>query len=465
MKTYQFSNEDYLFLKGVVGDNHVLILDQIEKDFTHDELKTVTGIPDFHVYVTDKSQISSIMTYANHHKIPVTVRGSGTGLVGACVAVYGGILLDTSKMNKILELDKINMTLKVEPGVILLDIYEKVEKEGLFYAPDPGEKTATIGGNISTNAGGMRAVKYGVTRDWVRGLEVVLPTGEIIDTGGKVVKNSTGFAIKDLIIGSEGTLGIIVSATLKLIALPKKTMSLLVPFANNLDAISAAPTLLTEHVMPTAIEFLNKEALKYSEAFMGKKIPNHNYDAYLLLSYDGHNEDVLLEDIEKASKLCIEKLNAIDVYLIDTEERKKSVWSIRGAFLEAIKASTSEIDECDVVLPRSHIAEFLDFTQKLSQELNLRIPFFGHVGDGNLHIYFCKDQLMDHIWKSKRDDGFMKLYQKAFSLGGLVSGEHGVGYAKKDYMELQVGKKQVSLMKEIKTVFDPNHILNPGKII
>lgn len=465
MKFYQFSNQDYEFLKNVVGSINVLIGSQIEKDFTHDELKTVSGIPDYHVFVKDKYEISRIMTYANEKLIPVTVRGSGTGLVGSCVAIYGGILLDTSRMNQIIELDKTNMTLTVEPGVILLDIYEKVEKEGLFYAPDPCEKTATIGGNISTNAGGMRAVKYGVTRDWVRGLEVVLPTGEIIDTGGKVVKNSTGYAIKDLMIGSEGTLGIITKAVLKLIALPKRTMSLLVPFRNNLEAISAAPKLLTNHVMPTAIEFLNQEALKYSEDFMGKKIPNHQYDAYLLISYDGHNEDVLMDDIEKASQICVDQLNAIDVYLIDTDERKKSVWTIRGAFLEAIKSSTTEIDECDVVLPRSHIAEFLDYTQNLSKELDIRIPYFGHVGDGNLHLYFCKDQLSDQVWKQKRDEGFKKLYQKAFSFGGLVSGEHGVGFAKKEYMEIQVGKKQISLMKEIKKVFDPNHILNPGKII
>jgi glycolate oxidase len=255
MNYKKMDQSDFNYLKSLVGNEQIRMHNEIEKDFSHDELGTVFGFPEAHVTVIEKSHIQAIMKYAYQENIPVTVRGSGTGLVGACVPLYGGILLDTSKMNRIIELDKTNLTLRVEPGVLLLDIYECVEKEGLFYAPDPGEKTATIGGNISTNAGGMRAVKYGVTRDWVRGLEVITPDGELITLGGKVVKNSTGYALKDLIIGSEGTLGIIVEATLKLIPKPKKTISLLVPFKNREDAISAAPRLIMDHVIPTAVEF------------------------------------------------------------------------------------------------------------------------------------------------------------------------------------------------------------------
>ena len=357
------------------------------------------------------------------------------------------------------------MTLRFEPGVLILDIYETVEKENLLYAPDPGEKTATIGGNISTNAGGMRAVKYGVTRDWVRGLEVVMPDGEIITTGGKVVKNSTGYALKDLFIGSEGTLGIIVEATLKLIPLPKKTVSLLVPFEKRIDAINAAPILIKKHVTPTAVEFLERQSLQYSEEFLGKKIPHNNYEAYLLLSYDGNNDQSLQEDIDIASKLCIDELGAVDVFTVDTEERRKSVWTIRGAFLEAIKSSSDQIDECDVVLPRSNIAAFLDYTKEVSQIIDVRIPYFGHVGDGNLHIYLCKDGLEESIWQEKLSKGFDLLYNKALSLGGLISGEHGIGFAKKIYMEKQVGPKQMELMRGIKQVFDPNNILNPNKVV
>lgn len=465
MTYHKLTKQDISYIKHIVGDESLFMGDNIEKDFSHDELGTVFAYPEIHVTPSDKYQISKIMAYAHQHIIPVTVRGSGTGLVGACVPIHGGILLDVSKMNHIIELDKTNLTLRVEPGVLLMDIYEHVEKENLFYAPDPGEKSASIGGNISTNAGGMRAIKYGVTRDWIRALEVVLPDGEIVQFGSKVVKNSTGYGLKDLIIGSEGTLGIIVEATLKLIPLPKKSVSLLVPFQSREDAIAAAPQIILDHVLPTALEFLEKQSLQYSETFLGKKIPHNDYAAYLLISYDGNNEKAIDEDIEIASSLCINKYHAIDVFLVDTEERKKSVWTVRGGFLEAIKASTSEIDECDVVLPRSHIGEFLNYVRKISDDLNIRIPYFGHVGDGNLHIYFCKDDLDEKTWHDKLKVGFDALYEKAFSFGGLVSGEHGIGYAKREYMQKLLGDKQFHIMRGIKASFDPHHILNPGKVI
>lgn len=452
-------------LKSMVEDQQLTLKNAIEDDFKHDELGTVEGSPDIHIYVKTTEEISAIMRYANDHKIAVTVRGSGTGLVGGSVALNGGILLDTSKMNNILELDKTNLTLTVEPGVLLLDIYEYVEKEGLFYAPDPGEKTATVGGNISTNAGGMRAVKYGVTRDWIRGLEVVLPTGEVVSFGGKVVKNSTGYALKDLMVGSEGTLGIITKATLKLMPKPTASVSLLVPFKQKKEAIEAAPNLIMDHVVPTALEYLEQEAIKHSEEFLGKTIPHNTYPAYLLVSYDGNSEASIARDVEIASDLCVNHYGAEDVYLIDTTERHNSVWSIRGGFLEAIKASTTLMDECDVVLPRSEIKAFLDYTKTISQENNLRIPYFGHVGDGNLHLYLCKDQYDEATWQDKKTTVFNQLYEKAHQLGGLVSGEHGIGYAKKTYMEHYLGQAQMRLMREIKQAFDPNKILNPRKIV
>jgi glycolate oxidase len=463
---YKIINQtDIEVLSEIVGKNNLIEKSEIEPDFSHDELQTIISYPDIHIYVNNKEQIQKIMKYAYQENIPVTVRGSGTGLVGACVPIYGGILLDTSKMNHFIELDKINLTLRVEPGVLLMEIYEYVEKEGLFYAPDPGEKSATIGGNIATNAGGMRAVKYGVTRDWVRGLEVVLPNGELVSFGGKVVKNSSGYALKDLIIGSEGTLGIVVEATLKLIPIPNKTVSLLIPFANRIDAINAVPTVISSETLPTAVEFLEKESLRFSEDYLGKKIPNANYEAYLLVSYDGNTQDEIDHHVEVISDITVNSLGALDVYLVDTDERKQSVWSARGAFLEAIKASTTMIDECDVVLPRSHISEYLSFTQNLAKELDIRIPYFGHAGDGNLHIYFCKDNLSDESWEEKIKIGFNKMYKKAFEFGGLVSGEHGIGYAKKGYLKDQLGDTQIEIMQGIKKVFDPKNILNPGKII
>ena len=455
--------KDIQALKEIFGENNVYDKN-IEEEYAKDEMGTIVSFPEVRVVAHDKNEISSLMVYANQETIPVTVRGAGTGLVGGSVPVHGGILLDLSQMNKIIELDKTNLTLTVQPGLMLLDIYDAIEKEGLFYAPDPGEKTATIGGNIATNAGGMRAIKYGVTRDWVRGLEVVLPTGEIIKTGGKVVKNSTGYPLKELFVGTEGTLGIIVEVTLKLTSLPKFSASLLVPFVDAISAITAAPELIKRHVTPTAVEYIDQTSLAYSNQFLGKHIPHDTHDAYLLLSYDGNSQEALDDDIEQASKICIE-LGALDVYLIDTAERKSSVWSVRGAFLEAIKASTTQMDEIDVVLPRSNIAEYLDFTKEVSKDLAIRIPYFGHVGDGNLHIYFCKDNLDDKTWQATLNKGFELMYQKAFKLGGLVSGEHGIGFAKKKYMVDLLGETQINLMKGIKNVFDPKGILNPDKVI
>ncbi len=461
----KIDNNDILFFKKELTETQVVLKDDMSEDIVHDEMKMISSYPEILVYALSVDDVKIVMEYASQKQIPVTVRGAGTGLVGGCVPIYGGILLDLSRMNNILELDEKNLTLTVEPGVLLMELASYVEERGYFYAPDPGEKSATIGGNIATNAGGMRAVKYGVTRDWVRSLDVVLPSGELITLSGKVVKDSSGFSLKDLIIGSEGTLGIIVKAVLKLIPKPRKSVSLLVPF-NDIDkALSAANVIVSYKVIPTAIEYLNKTTLAFSKEFLGKEIPHANYPAYLLLSFDGNSDVDIDNTIDDISALAIDELGAVDVYLVDTDERKESVWQARGAFLEAIKASTTEMDECDVVLPRDKINEFIFFTEKLSEKLNIRIPYFGHVGDGNLHIYLCRDNLQQKQWERVLEEGFKALYDNAFSLGGKVSGEHGIGYAKKMFLEKQVGKIQITLMKGIKKLFDPNNILNPGKVI
>lgn len=460
----KIDDKDILVFKEIFGENNCFIGDEIEHEYVKDEMGIVVGYPEVRVIGKDKYQVSKLMKYAYENNIPVTVRGAGTGLVGGCVAVKGGVLLDLTGMDRIIELDHTNMTLRVEPGVLMLDLYDKVLKNNLFYGPDPGEKTATIGGTISTNAGGMRAIKYGTTREWIRGLEVVLPNGEIIKVGGKVVKNSSGYPLKELFIGTEGTLGVIVEATLKLTSLPKYSTSLLVPFEDTITAVNAASNIIEKHVTPTAAEYVNQPSLKYSKEFLGKHMPHDNYDAYLLLSYDGTTKEALDKDIDRASELCME-YGAIDVYLIDTDERNESVWTIRGAFLEAIKASTPMMDEIDVVVPRSAIAEYLEFTEEVSKKLGLRMPYFGHVGDGNLHIYYCQDNLEKEVFEEKLKEAFEIMYNKAFEMGGLVSGEHGVGYAKKEYLVTQIGETQLKLMKGIKKLFDPKNILNPDKIV
>lgn len=465
MNYKKMDSNDFLALTSIVGKERIFIKDQIDEKYSHDQLGTAVSYPEAHIQVKDKHEVSKIMKYAYQENIPVTVRGAGTGLVGGSVAVMGGILLDMSLMNQIIELDKINLTLTVEPGVKLFEIYECVEKEGLFYAPDPGEKRASIGGNISTNAGGMRAIKYGTTREWVRSLEVVTPKGELLRFGSKVVKNSTGYGLKDLIIGSEGTLGIIVSATLKLIPKPKFTKSMLVAFANREDAIQASPRLIKDYVLPTAVEFFEKQSLEYNEAFFGTTIENGSFNAYLLLSYDSNDEESLDKDLEHVKKLVLNQYGALDAFIIDPSSKRSNVWNIRGGFLEAIKASSDFVDECDVVLPRSEISGFLSYVREVSLKLNVRIPYFGHIGDGNLHIYLCKDNASDEVWHERVTKGFEMLYQKAFELGGLVSGEHGIGIAKKMYMQKLLGDEQMLLMQGIKKVFDPKMILNPKKIV
>lgn len=457
--------QDVLFLQQLLGDTKVFHGEAISEDYAKDELGTIKSLPEVLVFVSTTEEVSRVMKYANANHIPVVVRGSGTGLVGACVAIYGGIMIDTTKMNKILELDEHNLTLTVEPGVLLMDIYEYVEPKGYFYAPDPGEKSATIGGNIATNAGGMRAVKYGVTRDWIRALEVVLPTGDIEMFGRKVVKDSTGYSLKHLMIGSEGTLGIITKAVLKLVAKPKHAISILVPFESIEKGIESVPHLIRSKSNPTAIEFFERKTILFAEEFLGKKFPDTRSNAYILLTFDGSNEEQIKTAYQSAADLCLNELGALDVLIVDTEERKEAVWKTRGAFLEAIKASTSFMDECDVVVPRSEVADFIKFTYELSQQYQIRIPSFGHAGDGNLHIYICQDDLDQETFESKLKKIFDEMYKRASNVGGLVSGEHGIGYAKKDYMRKQLGEVQHRIMLDIKKAFDPNNILNPGKVV
>ena len=454
---------DIAALQAIVGQADVFYGDAINPDYSHDELGDISCMPEVLVRVHSTEEISAIMKLAYERTIPVTVRGSGTGLVGAAVPLHGGILLETTKMNKILKLDEENLTVTVQPGVLLMELSAFAEENDFLYPPDPGEKSATIGGNISTNAGGMRAVKYGVTRDYVRSLTVVLPNGEIQVLGAAVAKNSSGYSLKDLVIGSEGTLCIITEAVLKLVPRPKVSVSLLVPFPDMKSAIEAVPQIIRSKVTPTAIEYMSRDTILFSESYLGKKFPDTKNDAYILLTFDGNTNEQVDQDLSTVAELCLQ-IGALDAYIVDTEERKKSVWSARGAFLEAIKASTTQMDECDVVVPGNQVDTFIKYTHELAKEFNLRIPSFGHAGDGNLHVYICRDALNDEDWHSTLQAVFDRMYEKAVELGGLVSGEHGIGYAKKEFLKRQYGETPIALMQGIKRVFDEKNILNPGKI-
>ncbi|MEG1291795.1 MAG: FAD-linked oxidase C-terminal domain-containing protein, partial [Lachnospiraceae bacterium] len=354
-------------------------------------------------------------------------------------------------------------TITVEPGVLLMELAAYVEEHDFFYPPDPGEKSATIGGNISTNAGGMRAVKYGVTRDYVRGLEVVLSNGEIVEFGGKVVKNSSGYALKDLMIGSEGTLGFITKAILKLLPLPKKAISLLIPFATLEQAIGTVPLIIQSKAIPTAIEFMQREVIIDAEKYLGKKFPDSQSDAYLLLKFDGNSVEEIEATYDNVAKLCL-KQGALDVLISDTEEREESIWKARGAFLEAIKGSTSYMDEVDMVVPRNKVNQMVEYLHALQEEAKIRIKSFGHAGDGNLHAYILKDDLSQEEFEKRMAYAMDKVYEKANELGGQVSGEHGIGYAKRPYLKKSLNPELIQLMTGIKKAFDPKNLLNPHKV-
>ncbi len=459
-----FDEQDYLAVRQMIRDDErVLYKDAINEEYSHDELSGTECYPDIVVQVTSAHEVSEIMKYAFEHNIPVTPRGSGTGLVGAAVAVRKGIVIDLSRMNRFLELDEENLTITVEPGVLLMELSKYVEEHDLFYPPDPGEKTATIGGNINTNAGGMRAVKYGVTRDYVRGLEVVLPNGSIVDFGGKVVKNSSGYALKDLIVGSEGTLGIVTKAILKLLPLPKKNISLLIPFPTLEQAIRTVPLIIKSKSIPTAIEFMQRETIMDAEEFLGKKFPDNQSDAYLLLKFDGNSTEEVEASFEKVAQICLDQ-GALDILISDTEERDESIWKARGAFLEAIKASTTYMDEIDVVVPRNKVNEIVEFSHELQKKAGVRIKSFGHAGDGNLHAYVLKDDLSEEEWEKRLTIAMDEMYKKARELKGQVSGEHGIGFAKKPYLRESLDAEILQIMNGIKKAFDPKNILNPGKI-
>ena len=439
--------------------------EEISTDYDHDEMTEYGhAMPEAVLQALTAEEVSQVLAYCNSEHIPVTPRGAGTGLCGGCVPIHGGIVLSTEKMKRVLEVDTRNMTATLEPGVLLMEFPAALEGTGLFYPPDPGEKTATMGGNVMTNAGGMRAVRYGVTRDYVLGMQVVLADGSILELGGKNVKTSSGYSLLDLMIGSEGTLGFLTRLTVRLVPEPHMNLSLLMPF-DDLDAcIRAVPEILGCGCDPTAVEFMEREVITCAEEYLGKQFPDTSADAYLLVRLDGNDTDALRPAMDTLTTLAL-SLGARDVLLADTDERKESIWNARGAFLEAIKGSTSTMDECDVVVPRDAIPQFVRRSREISRETGVRICSFGHAGDGNLHIYACRDDLDEQTWARAVRDVMDRLYAAARALNGAVSGEHGIGHAKRSFLLESLGERQLQLMRGIKAVFDPNSILNPGKVI
>lgn len=455
--------KDIDHLKTLVAPNRVIT--ELPEGLNVDEMPIYgKGNAEVLVLAETPQEVAAVLRYAFDQHIAVTPRGSGTSLVGSSVALFGGIVLSSARMNKIRSIDPQTLRAVVEPGVLLMTLAAEVEAKGLLYAPDPGEKSATLGGNVATNAGGMRAVKYGVTRDHVLAIEAVLADGTIINTGSAVSKDSSGYDLKDLLIGSEGTLAFMTAVTVKLLPKPKYTISLVVPFDDIDLALQAVPELMQLPELPVTLEFMEKEVLDDAKEYLGKDFADRNWPAYLIITYSAAVKSALEHLLDMASDR-LKTLGAKDVLLSDTSDRLQAMWATRGAFLEAIKNSTPEMDEIDVCLPITTIAGYLKEVKELSRSSGVRIRSFGHAGDGNLHIYLCKDQLSDDDWHSILPKLLNALYTRAFELGGVVSGEHGIGHAKKAYLNQALGEKPIALMKGIKHVFDPTGILNPGKIL
>ena len=433
MKTFaKVTGEDLAFFESILP-GRVFSGGNVSSDYEHDEM-TIYGLyaPEAVLLAQNTDEISAVLRYCCQKGIAVTPRGAGTGLCGGCVAVRGGIVLSTERMKRVLEVDEKNMTATVEPGVLLMEFPKALEGTGLFYPPDPGEKTATMGGNAMTNAGGMRAVRYGVTRDYVLGMEVVLSSGEILTLGGKNVKTSSGYSLIDLLVGSEGTLGILTKLTVKLIPEPKANISLLIPFDDLDTCIGAVPAVLGCGCEPTAVEFMEREVIACAETYLGKQFPDASADAYLLVRLDGASVEALRPAMDRLTDLAL-SIGARDVLLADTDERKESIWNARGAFLEAIKNSTTVMDECDVVVPRERIADFVRQSGQIGREAGVRICSFGHAGDGNLHIYVCKDAMEDQAWAKALEQVMDRLYAAGMGLDMPSGNFSGKAWAKRKW--------------------------------
>lgn len=441
----------------------------VNPDYARDEMP-IYGVkmPEISIDVLTTEEVSGIMKVCYEHNIPVTTRGAGTGLAGGCTPICGGVVLCTMKMNRILSYDLENFAVTVQPGVLLQQLADDALKHGCMYPPDPGEKLATLGGNVSTNAGGMRAVKYGATRDYVRAMTVVLPNGEITRFGATVSKTSSGYSLMNLMIGSEGTLGIITELTLKLIPAPQATISLMAPFEDLNACISTVPKFFMNHFKPQALEFFEKEILVSSEEYLGKQVFPRQIDgadvgAYLLVTFDGDSSDELDPIVERAAEMLLEE-GAMDVLVADTPPKLKDAWAARSSFLEGIEEQTKLLDECDVVVPVNRIADYVAFVEESGNSYDFKIQYFGHAGDGNLHIYTCSNDMEPEEFNRQVDQFMSAIYQKAMEFGGQISGEHGIGMGKVKYLAQAMGPVNMGLMQGIKKVFDPKLILNPGKV-
>lgn len=452
------------FTELLSSSNIKLDPDQLEQ-YAHDETEDLVYSPEVVLLPESVDQLSAIISYCNKMNIAVTPQGARTGLSGGALPLYGGVALSMEKFDKILDIDTKNGQVTVEPAVITQVLQEAVAEKGLFYPPDPASRgSCSIGGNLAENSGGPKAVKYGVTNEYVLNLEVVLPSGEVIWTGANVLKNATGYNLTQLIVGSEGTLGIITKAVLKLIPHPKMNMLMLVPFRSAEQACEAVAAIFQERIVPSGMEFMERDALIWTRDFINDdsiQIPD-DIQAHLLIEVDGNDESTLMKDCE-AIMSVVEKFDVGEILFADSQAQKDKLWNLRRKVGEAVK-SQSIYKEEDTVVPRFELPKLLKGVKDIGRRYGFQSVCYGHAGDGNLHINIIKGELSEDVWNNELSKAIREIFDLTVSLGGTISGEHGIGHVQKNFIDIPFGDVELKLMKGIKDLFDPKGILNPGKI-
>lgn len=434
--------------------------------FCHDETEDLRFPPQVVVQPRTTEQVAAVVKICAAHHVPITPMGARTGLSGGALAVYGGVGLSMAKMDAIIAIDEKNLQVTVEPGVITQVLQEAVAAKGLYYAPDPSSRgSCTIGGNLAENAGGPRAVKYGVTRDFVLNLEVVLPNGEVVWTGANTLKNSTGYDLTRLLVGSEGTLGIITKAVLRLIPLPKESRLMLVPFRDAHKACQAVSAVFRAGVTPSALEFMERDAIDWTLRFIdGVNLTiADDTAAHLLIEVDGNHGDVLMRDCEIILGV-MEKFDCQEVLFAETSAEKDALWKLRRRVAEAVKGNSVYKEE-DTVVPRYELPNLLAKVKEVGTKYGFKSVCYGHAGDGNLHVNIIKGDMSDEAWEHELPKAIREIFEFTVSVGGTLSGEHGIGLVQRPYMDIAFNQVQLELMRGIKKLFDPLGIMNPGKVL
>lgn len=461
----EITTEHITFFENLLGKQYVFVDIDSRQSYAHDETSDFHFMPDIILKPRTAEEISEILKICNRDHIIVTPRGAGTGLSGGAVPHLGGVVLSTERMNTILNIDEENFQVTTEPGVITQVLQDAVKEKGLFYPPDPHSRgSCFIGGNVAENSGGPKAVKYGVVKDYVLNLEIVLPSGDIIWTGANVVKNATGYALTQLIVGSEGTLGVITKIVLRLIPLPRHDYLIAVPFDSAENACASVGAIFKAGFMPSAIEFMEREAIECTSRFIyGSEVRiDESFQAQLVIEVDGNDKEVMLKDIEGISSI-VSRFGCGEILFADDYVQKEKLWKLRRSIGEAVR-SVSVYREQDTVVPRAELPRLIKGINAISKKFGFKMVCCGHAGDGNLHVNILKANLTKEQWDQSVKNSVRELFQLVKSLGGTISAEHGIGLLQKEYLDIVFDPVQISLMRQLKQVFDPNGILNPGKI-